>query len=93
MRTLALLVLLLVPGCAAVPPVDQKPVDPVFVGAEVPVVVREKCAVEVPAQPAWQVEAIAPGTTAFDKSKALLAENEQRRDYINQILAASKKCE
>lgn len=96
MRTsLAVLALaaLFLAGCASAP-VNQKPTDPIFVGTTVPVVVAEKCHVEVPAEPAWQVEAApAAGTNEFEKSKAVLAELEQRRDYENQLKAAAKKCE
>ncbi len=96
MRTSSMVLVLaglLLAGCGSAP-VNQKPTDPIFVGTTVPVVVAEKCHVEVPAEPAWQVEAApAAGTSEFEKSKAVLAELEQRRDYENQIKAAAKKCE
>ena len=93
MRYLLLALLALV-GCQATVPVDQKPQDPVIIGTEVPVIVREKCKVDMPVEPTWQVEAVpAASTTPFEKSKALLAEVEQRRDYLNQVKAAVKKCE
>lgn len=94
MKILLLVLSLLLAGCASAPAVNQKPTDPIFVGTTVPVVVPDKCHVEVPAEPAWQVEAAAAAATnEFEKSKAVLAELEQRRDYENQLRAAAKKCE
>jgi len=80
-------------GCPATVPVNQKPTDPTFVGTQVQVPVREKCNVTVPPEPVWAVEAVAPDATAFEKSKAVLAELEAHRDYEQQLLAATKKCE
>jgi hypothetical protein len=92
--TLLLLLAILLPGCDSNPPKpDQKPQDPVMVGVQVPVVVREKCHVRLPPEPKWAVEDIAKDATDFDKSKAILAEVEQRRDHINQLRAAAKGCE
>lgn len=97
MRTSSMVLVLaalLLAACASAPAVNQKPADPIFVGTTVPVVVADKCHVEVPAEPAWQVEAAPAATTSeFEKSKAVLAELEQRRDYENQLKAAAKKCE
>lgn len=92
---LSLAILFFVAGCTAVvAPVNQKPTDPIFVGSKVEVPVRERCAVVIPDEPAWQVEvAPAAGTSEHEKSKAVLAELEQRRDYENQLKAAAKKCE
>ena len=73
---------------------DLKPEAPIFQGVEVPVAVKEKCVVDIPLEPNWQVVVAPSGTTtSFEKSKAVLAELEQRRDYIQQLRAAAKKCE
>lgn len=90
---LAILVALFLTGASCENKPDQKPQDPIFVGTPVNVPIREKCTVTVPQEPRWQVEVVAPSAAPFDKSKALMAENEQRRDYINQLRAAAKKCE
>ena len=81
-------------ACASAPTqVNQKPTDPIFVATPVSVPVRDTCQVEAVPEPAWAVDRLAPDASAFDKSKAILAEVEQRRDYENQLKAASKKCE
>lgn len=89
------LLIVLLPACGekVVKP-DLKPQDPIFQGVEVPVPVKEKCVVDIPLEPTWQVEVSSSNTTtSFEKSKAVLAELEQRRDYISQLLAAARKCE
>lgn len=88
--------LLLLPACGnqEVKPPSQKPKDPIFVGTIVEVPVREKCVIDMPPEPSWQVGIVpSADTSAFEKSKAVLAELEQRRDYITQLKAAAKKCE
>ena len=90
---LVLATLLFLASCSTPPVIDEKPRDPIFVGTTVPVVVRERCAVELPVEPAWQVEVVPSTATPFEKSKAALAELEQRRDYLNQVRAVIKKCE
>jgi hypothetical protein len=85
--------LLMGASCETKPEVDQKPKDPIFVGTEVKVGVREECHVTIPTEPKWAVEAVAADAPAFEKSKAVLAEVEQRRDYQSQLRAAAKKCE
>lgn len=90
MKTILLSSLLLV-GCATA--VDQKPRDPIIMpGEKIPVIVREKCKVDIPEEPVWLVDSVALDATPFEKSKAILAEIEQRRDYINKLKAASIKC-
>jgi hypothetical protein len=91
-KRLVLLALLAVAGCAT-PAVNQKPTDPIFVPSTVQVPVPERCHVELPPEPAWAVDALLPGASPFDRSKAVLAEVEQRRDYENQLKAAATKCE
>jgi hypothetical protein len=85
--------LLAVAGCASPGPVSQKPTDPIFVPTPVSVPVREVCQVEAVPEPAWAVDQVALDASAFEKSKAILAEIEQRRDYENQLKAAARKCE
>jgi hypothetical protein len=80
-------------ACASAPTVSQKPTDPIFVATPVSVPVRETCQVEAVPEPTWAVDQLAPDASAFDRSKAVLAEIEQRRDYENQLKAAAKKCE
>ncbi len=85
--------LLAIAGCASRGPIAQKPTDPIFVPTTVSVPVREVCQVEAVPEPAWAVDQVALDASAFEKSKAILAEIEQRRDYENQLKAAAKKCE
>ena len=80
-------------ACATSAPLNQKPADPIFVATPVSVPVREECHVDAVPEPRWAVDEVAPDASAFDKSKAILAEVEQRRDYENQLKAAAKKCE
>lgn len=90
----AIAVLVILAGCASTDqPTDQKPRAPVIVGKEVKVGVKEKCRVEMPPEPVWQVDAIMEMTDPLERSKALLAELEQRRDWENKVKAAVKKCE
>ncbi len=91
---LALCLALCLAACASTSaPVNQKPTDPIYVAAPVSVPVREQCHVDAVLEPAWAVDQVPPGASAFDISKAILAEVEQRRDYENQLKAAAKKCE
>ena len=80
-------------ACATSAPINQKPADPIFVATPVSVPVREECHVDAVPEPRWAVDEVAPDASAFDKSKAILAEVEQRRDYENQLKAAAQKCE
>ena len=64
-----------------------------FVATPVSVPVRETCQVDPVPEPVWAVDQVPLGASAFDISKAILAEVEQRRDYENQLKAAAKKCE
>jgi hypothetical protein len=81
-------------ACASAPTqVNQKPADPIFVATPVSIPVREECHVDAVPEPRWAVDEVGTDASAFDKSKAILAEVEQRRDYGNQLKAAAKKCE
>jgi len=88
-----ILLLLVLTGCASPAPVNQKPTDAIFVPTPVSILVREVCQVEAVPEPAWAVDQVALDASVFEKSKAVLAEIEQRRDYENQLKAAAKKCE
>jgi len=95
MKTLiiALTATLFLTGCPGTVKVDQTPKDPIFIGTQVKVPVREACHVTIPDEPKWAVDAVAPDASTFEKSKAVLAELVQRVDYQAQLLAASKQCE
>lgn len=93
MRRLVALQLIALAGCATQGAVDQTPRAPVTVGVEAKVGVREKCKVTLPPEPLWQVD-ITPATASeFEKSKAALAELEQRRAWEVKAKAEAKKCD
>lgn len=83
MRNLVLVLLLV--GCATDPQIVYKPV-------EVKIPVKEKCVVQIPAEPVWFGDAIPQGTSWYDKMKYALMEIEQRRDYERRLLAEAQKC-
>lgn len=81
-------------ACSAVPekPVDQAPTQPVIAVRQVEVGVREKCTVTLPSEPIWATEAIDPGASKLEKSKAALIELEQRRKYAVKVKAEASRC-
>lgn len=72
----------------------HKPKDVVFVpGPVVKVPISQKCKVDVPDEPRYEIDAMAIDSGYFDKLRAVLIEIEQRRDYIMKLRAEAKKCE
>ncbi|MGH7948026.1 MAG: hypothetical protein ACREQF_02230 [Candidatus Binataceae bacterium] len=85
------LFMLLLSGCASAPvPIDPVPVVPGVSVVEVPV--RERCRVEIPAEPLWLFTGIV-ADSLFDFYRRALAEIEQRREYEGRVRAAAAKCE
>ena len=91
---LALLLPVLLAACASAT-VDQTPRDPVIVPVEieVKVPVPVPCVVDMPAPPAWALDALRRDSSHLEKSQALLAELEQRRAYAESVALAVKKCQ
>ena len=95
MKYLSVIFVALLVACGAAPTKpDQEPTKPIFVGTEVQVPVPVKCHVVMPDEPLWQVDVVpAASTSEFEKSKAVLAELEQRRAYELLVKAAAITCE
>jgi len=82
---------ILLSGCASDPPKpDQVPEVSRPVVAEVGV--RERCRVELPAEPAWLFTGVA-ADSLFDFYRRALAEIQQRIQHERELRAAAKKCE
>lgn len=101
MKILLLQVLVvLAAGCTAGRNADL-PREPVIVaGPEVKVGVRERCVLTLPDEPQWAVNALVLptdadlATRALARSRAVLVELEQRRNWLeNVVRPALKKCE
>ena len=56
------------------------------------VVVSVPCITEVPAAPAWAVDALPPNANEFEKARSLVAEHIQRKQYVDRLLAIISAC-
>lgn len=83
--------LALLSGCASDPP-KPDPVPEVSRPVVAEVGVRERCRVELPAEPAWLFTGVA-ADSLFDFYRRALAEIQQRAQHERELRTASKKCE
>jgi len=60
---------------------------------QVTIPVAVPCVVRVPPAPAWATDSITPTSTRFERVRALLAEREQARGYIGELVAAAASCQ
>jgi hypothetical protein len=93
MKNWIIIVAVALAGCGAEPVKLQTPDIPVIAPTRVEVAIREKCSVQLPAEPVWDTETVAVNASKLEKSKAALTELERRRAYESQIKAEAKKCE
>lgn len=84
MRLLALVVFLLLAGCA--------PVEVRHTPLEVKVPVPVACVVEVPEEPKWAVGQVPADADDFAVAKAYRAERRQREQYLRELTAAMAAC-
>jgi len=92
----ATLVVLLANGCATTgsESTHVRTREATFTAVEVQTAVRERCVVDIPAEPEYALDQFDPeGKTTHEKVKKALVELEQRIDYIRLMLAAAIKCE
>lgn len=86
MKLAALVLAVALAGCATTPPEPE--IRTVTVDRPIPV----PCRVAVPEEPAWAMDAIAPGADVDALMAAALAELEQRIGYEIRLLAALASC-
>lgn len=92
-KAIAVLSFIIISGCGTTkPPPKIDPVAEVSRPVVVEVPVREKCAVELPTEPAWVLSGVESGGL-FDFYRRALAELEQRRQYEVELRAAAAKCQ
>lgn len=89
--TALLSIVLFLSGCASDPP-KLDPVPEVSRPVVAEVGVRERCRVELPAEPAWLFTGVS-SDSLFDFYRRALAEIQQRIQHERELRAAAKKCE
>lgn len=87
-RLLYLFPLLFISACAT-----TQPPSVVYTPLETKVPIREKCVVQVPDAPVWELDGLVDSASEFEISQAALVELEQRRKYETLLLAEIKKCQ
>ena len=85
MKALALLAAALLAGCAA----QESRLEPVEVRVPIPV----RCRVQLPAEPAWAMDASAQDADIDALMAAALAELKQREGYEIELKAAAAACD
>lgn len=86
LRMLAAAILFALPGCATTERVVTRTV-------EVKVPVPVPCRVDPVERPAFAVEALPAGASAFERLRALLVERQQRIAYESRLEAAISQCQ
>lgn len=92
MKAYALVLIVpLLGGCPAQPKKDD---GAIVITKEVKIPIKETCKVTVPAPPIWMTEVIdREKASPLQKSQTVMAELEQVRSYLQQVIAEAKKCE
>lgn len=87
MTRYTLITLLLLVGCKATPP------QPVIEYRTISVSVPVPCKVTIPHPPIWMTTYLRKEQSAEVKIRTVLAENDQRKGYIEELLKAARACQ